>query len=363
MNPVNCQIDCLLHDHIDGSIAMLEILPELYRMSGKELPAYLRDYANLDEFHKKVIAWFSDPRIDIVTRFNLVTDVLQNKDTLHLAGYQYVRVRAGQKNRYCEGTIASHYHTRGDNKSNAKLTDKEAVDALVEGIKAGEKEFSAFEGNVLATIGRELIETKGEDEVLRIFRELSACDPAYVVGRGLVCDEAKYPPYLYVKVLNEARRRGYTVDPWCPHAGEWANLPGEDPNSLEVTARLLDNQRIAIYQMKAQRGEHFRLIYLDPELCSYMADHNIGVASCPESYSWMIKNYKELNLDLVRKKGVRVSLNPDDDLFMKGMPLVWQKCKEDYDFTEEDEFGFRVDAWKLHLGNRKPVPSDIAHLV
>lgn len=356
-------LDILLHDHIDGSIAMLEILSELYALSGKELPPQIRDFSDLDDLHKKVIAWFDDPRIAIDTRFGLVTDVLQNKDTLYLAGYMWAHTRASEGYRYCEGTMASHYHTKGDNGSKAKLTDKEAVDTMLEGVKAAGQWSPDFEGNILATIGRELIDKKGEDEVLRIFRELSECDPAYVVGRGLVCDEAQYPPHLYVPVLKTARARGYIVDPWCPHAGEWTNLPGLDPNSPEAEARLLENQRVAIYIMKAARGEHFRLLHKDPKLCQFMALNGIGITSCPESYSWMIKDPSELKLNLVRERGVKISLGPDDDLFMKSMPKVWQDCKESYGFTKQDELRFRVDAWKIRLGNRKPVPSDIASLV
>ncbi len=348
--PIPSGIDCLIHDHIDGSIAVLERLPELYKLSGLELPKELRDYENLADLGQKVRAWYSNTLLDIPTKFSLVTGVMQNPDTLFLVGKQYVKVRYGQGIRYCEGTIAPQYHTRGDKKSKAKLTEEEAIAALIEGIKAGEKEYPEFEANVLFTIGRELIREKGRDEALRLLRVATQCDRSYVVGFGLVSGEAIYRPHEYVDLFLEADRLGMPTD---PHAGEWANLPGEDPYSKEVEIRLLENVRVAVYDMKAKRISHGRPIWRDPELCGYLADNNIGVSSCPGSYlnTGLIKDVRELHLDTVLERGVPVSLNPDDDLFQYGIDdVAWMCCKA-YPSLRLDKL--RLNAHETKLGHRK----------
>jgi len=342
-----------LHDHIDGSMPILEILPELYKLSGLELPDQLRDFVNLADLKSKVDAWYKDTLLDIPTKFGLVTKVMQNPDTLFLVGRQYVKVRAGQGIRYCEGTIAPQYHTFGDKKSDAKLTEREVIAALVEGIKAGEKECPHFEGNILVTIGRELIREKGHNEVFRILRvAVNECDRDYVVGFGLVCDEAKYPPHEYVPVFLEADRLGIPTD---PHAGEWADLPGEEHDSQEVQRRLLENVHVAVHSMKAKRVGHARLIWQDPNLCRYMAQNNIGVTSCPGSYlnTGLITSTRELRLNFLLGMGVKVSLNPDDDLFMQGVDEVYWLCHKEYKFNEKEKQLLRMNAWNTRFGHRK----------
>src|SRR3989344_1181311 len=116
----------------------LERISDYHKLSGVEVPSQFRNFLNLSDLKQRVIAWYANPQIDIVTKFGLLTKVLQNPDTLFLFGYQYVKVRAGQEVRYCEGTFAPQYHTRGDNKSKARLTEKEAVSALLEGMRAAE---------------------------------------------------------------------------------------------------------------------------------------------------------------------------------------------------------------------------------
>lgn len=347
----------MCHDHMDGAITNLEKIPEYYRLSGLELPPQIQSFQNLAELKQKVIAWYRNPQIDIVTKFGLLTNVLQNKDTLFLFGHQYTKVRAGQGIKYCEGTFAPQYHTRGDNKSKAKLTEKEAVEVVLEGMKAAEKEHTDIEPNMLVAIGREIIDKKhlewgGVERAKRIIDVMANGDRSRMVGMSLVCDEAKYPPNLHTEIFDYANERGIPTD--C-HAGEWADLPGEDPESEEVHKRLLENQRFAVYRLKIKRGSHFRLLARDPELCRYMRDNNIGVSSCPGSYmySGLIKSTRELGLNFLLGIGVKVSLNPDDDLFMDGIDNVYWMCDKEYKFNLQERQLLRMNAWNTRFGHRK----------
>ena len=94
-----------LHDHLDGSRPLLDILPELHRLSGIEY----RFNPARDHF-EQVQRWFKDPQIDIVKKFGVTTGVMQTPETLRLAAKTYVLYRAQQGLKYCEATIAPQYH-------------------------------------------------------------------------------------------------------------------------------------------------------------------------------------------------------------------------------------------------------------
>jgi len=355
--PISSGLDCLHHDHADGAITNLEKIPEYYRLSGMEMPAQIRDFRNLGDLRQKVVAWYTNPQIDMPTKFGLLTNVLQNPDTLFLFGYQYVKVRAGQGVRYCEATFAPQYHVRGDNKSKAALTEKEVVDAFLAGTTAAEKDYPQIEANALVTIGREIVDPEhpewgGIPRAKKIIDIIAEGDRSRLVGVGLVSDEAAYPPEMHVEIFNYANERGIPVD---AHAGEWANLPGQDPNSPKVIAKLMQNMRTAVYTLKIKRGSHFRLLSRDKELCKYMIDNNIGVSSCPGSYlySGLIKDVRELELDVLLDMGLLVSLHPDDDLFMDDINKVFWDCLKAYNFTPFQVKQLRRNAWLTRFGNRK----------
>lgn len=348
----------LLHDHADGAITNLEKIPEYYQLSGIEMPTQIRNFSNLDDLKQKVIAWYTNPQIDIVTKFGLLTKVLQNPDTLFLFGYQYVKIRAGQGVGYCEATFAPQYHIFGDNKSKSKLTEKEAVSAFLAGMMEAEKEYPQIEANALVSIGREIVDPEhpewgGVEKAKKIIDIIAEGDRSRLVGMGWVCDEAKYPIEMRtIEIFNYAHERGIPTD---AHAGEWANLPGQDPNSPEVIAKLMENMRTAVHVLKIRRGSHFRLLSRDQELCKYMADNDIGVTSCPMSYiySGLIKDVRELQLDVLLERGVKVSLNPDDDLFMAAINKVFWECQRAYQFTRPNILKLIVNAYLTRLGNRK----------
>ncbi len=205
----------LLHDHLDGSRPLLKIMPELARLSGEK---YLFDPTR--DHHGQIKRWFSDPQIDIVKKFSVTTGVMQTPETIMLAARQYVRYRALQGFKYCEATIAPQYHVfKG-------LTEEEAVQAFVEGIKEGEKDFPDVEVNLLFSVGREV----SPEEGIRLVEVAAECDRNYVVGVGLVCDEAKDPPEKHEPMFRRAKQLG--LKRTC-HAGE-CSLPiffcGQDFN-------------------------------------------------------------------------------------------------------------------------------------
>src|SRR3989344_3424818 len=140
--------EVLLHDHGDGSITVLPILRKLYSHACTEFP--LDKNRDLETLHKQVKDWFFNPQIDIVRRFSLVTEVLKSYSALSMFAEQYVNYRAEQGFKYCEMTFAPQYHV------NEGFPVQHVVDALLSGIRLGERNYPEIEVNLLLTIGREV---------------------------------------------------------------------------------------------------------------------------------------------------------------------------------------------------------------
>lgn len=105
MSNSNWPQKAVLHDHLDGSVTLVPILPKLFELSGKKYP-----FDPLGDIRGDMAKLFKDPQINIVQKFSNTTGVMQSKETLSLAAESYVRVRAQQGLEYCEATVAPQYH-------------------------------------------------------------------------------------------------------------------------------------------------------------------------------------------------------------------------------------------------------------
>lgn len=351
-----------IHDHGDGAISNLEIAEDLYKMSGLKFP--FPGYKNLDDLHQKIKAWYADPYADIIGVFNFLTNVMQNPDTIHSVFYQYVKVRAGQKQQYREVMFAPHYHTRGDKISRVKLTKKEVLDAAIQGIKDGEKEHPEIEVNILVALGRELRPKKA----IRVLKVIEKCDRNYVVGFNLVCNEQRYPPERHIKTYDYAAAAEINAD--C-HTAEWVRRPKQKPDFERDLPKLKRNLRAAFTKLLAPknrqrdnqkiRAGHCIPLAYDPEMMRFAIDNNIGISFCPLSnlQGGNIPRLEALRLTKVLDHQISASLGADDDLFMPGLDQVRLECDKIYHFTEEQKVQLIVGPWNMRFGNRKPVPPDI----
>lgn len=327
----------LLHDHLDGSYPLVPILPQLFRMSGKEYPFDLAG-----DVHADMSKLFADPHIDIVDKFKNTTGVMQSLETLSLAAETYVGVRAWQGMRYCEFTIAPQYHVFGG------LTEKQVVEALVDGIKRGEAVFPNIEVNILFSIGREV----SSEEAVRLVNVASECDRDYVVGVGLVCDEAAHPPQKHIAMFKHAKELRFKTT--C-HVGEWCHFPSEKPDFKRDMGWLLRNIRVAVYDLKVDRLGHAIPIAHDKYLIQAVKERSIGIEGCPGSNitTGLIPNTEVLRIREMLSNDLLYSLQPDDDLFMPGINEVFQICNKEYHFTEDEKRKLLRNPWLCRFGNRK----------
>ncbi|MEK7076225.1 MAG: hypothetical protein AAB941_00995, partial [Patescibacteria group bacterium] len=228
------------------------------------------------------------------------------------------------------------------------LTEKDVIEALIEGIKKGEVEFPNVEMNLLFAIGREV----DSGEAVRLVNIAGECDRNYVVGIGLVCDEAVHPPEKHKAMFKQAKELGFKTT--C-HAGEWCHYSFQKPDWERDRDWLLRNIRIAVYDLGVDRLGHAIPLAYDMHLIQTVLERKIGVEGCPASNlsSGLISDTKYLKIRELLKAGVLYSLNPDDDLFMPALNEVFQICNVEYGFTEEEKQKLLLNPWLTRFGNRK----------
>jgi adenosine deaminase len=348
-------IDIMLHDHLDGSRPLLNILPELFWRTHEAKKCYPFN-PHTDHF-RQVKKWFSDVHRDIIEKFSLTTGVMQEVDTLYLAAKTYTEFRAREGYRYCEIRIAPQYHTfRG-------LTEKQVIDALIRGIKRGEEKYPGIEVNIVFSIGREVSSERSEELVLIA----SECDCDYVVGIDLVCDEAENPPEKHTEAFRLARVIG--IKRTC-HAGEW--VTNRRPEEKETLKQLVHNFTIdspllaknistALNVLKADRISHATALIQDPFLLEEVKARGVGIEGCPASNleTKAIPYLVALGIPGILDKGILYSLNSDDDLFLPTLDEIISTCKDDLLLTASDFEKMRANAWRTRFGLRKPVPCDV----
>jgi len=295
----------LLHDHLDGSAAMMDVMPELYRLAGKPYP-----FASEDECRR----FFDNPYGDIVAKFGVVTGVLQSRDALQLAAGAYVRRRAREGYAYVEAKFAPQYHCAGG------LTMKEVVTIMTEALVACGRAHGLAVLPVVC-IGREASPEEGV-AIARL-----ALEASFEVALDLVCDEANHPPEKHKPAFdltrNRIRRDG--------HAGEWV-LP--EP-AKTYRQRLLANVATAVRVLNVDGLGHALPLIDDlelhgGELVREIVDRDIRVTSCPASYvqTGLIAGVTALGLDRLLDAGVNLTVNPDDDLFLPNMQEVGRLLRD-----------------------------------
>ncbi|MDO8496068.1 MAG: hypothetical protein Q7S43_01300 [bacterium] len=354
MSAPYCGLDNMNHLHLDGSEGLIPIFYDLHRLSRKPFGLNPRQ-----ELKPQITQLFHNPHQGMVEIFKTTTDILQNPVTLFLATEQCVIFYARKGLKYIELTIAPQYLTRGDGIWSKGFSIKEAIDTMVEGIKSGEDkaqlEGSNIEANLLISVGREI----SSEEAVCLVNIAGACDHNYVVGIGLVCDEAHHPPEKHIPMFKRAKEWGFKTT--C-HAGEWATIP---PNFEKDLPLLIKNIRTAVIDLGVDRIGHATALAYDKELVKMIADKNIGIEGCPVSnlVCKVIPDLKSLKIRELLEAGILYSLNPDDDIFMPDFNEVFQLCNDAYKFTPEEKQQMRLNVWKTRFGNRKPVPRDIAPLL
>lgn len=298
----------LHHDHIDGSSAVFDVIIELYRIAGKEFPFPSKD---------AWLAFLAHPHENLVAKFASITGAVQSIEALELLGYAYGRRRALEGFLYVEAKFAPQYHVR------AGLTLRHACDAMIAGLDRASEEFG-ISIMPMVCIGREADPELGI-EIARI-----ALDYDGAAALDLVCDEGSHPPEKHLPAYRMTF--GSKVKRDC-HAGEWVS---PEP-ATTYRERLLRNVRTAVYDLRCNGIGHAIPLADDPELVDFCIANGVRIAGCPLSNlaGGLIGDVRDLRIGELLDRGVRYTLNADDDLLFPALPEVIAACDEAYDFTAE----------------------------
>ena len=202
-----------------------------YEKNNKPIPPGI----DLGEF---VRAKFVDPHGDIIEAFSHTTGLLQSEETLVEFGRNHTIARAEEHVSYDEVMLAPHYHLYGEFAKEAETDPVRAmtrvINAVVEGVKAGERTHPEIETNLLVAIGRELPVIKA----IQVLKALEKSDRNYAVGANLVCDESAFPPELHWLTFEYADDAEINFE---FHASEWVRKPEQEPDFGRDLPKLLKN--------------------------------------------------------------------------------------------------------------------------
>lgn len=278
IDPVLPLID--LHHHLDGSVRLATIL-DLGLQHNLPLPATtlegLRPYVQVSIPQPGVMAF--------IEKFEWMTGVLvdyaacrriayENIEDAARIGIDYIELR------YSPWFMAEAHH----------LSAEGVVEAVTDGIRAGEREFGV-KANQIGILSRHY-----GPEIA--FKELAALlsRKDEFVGLDLAGDEANFPGELFVRHFQQARDAGWHI---TVHAGEAAG-----PESIWQ----------ALSELGAERIGHAVRAIEDPELMDVLLEQGIGIECNLTSnvQTTTVPDYAHHPMKAFLQKGLLATLNTDD---------------------------------------------------
>jgi adenosine deaminase len=291
-----------IHRHLEGAIKPQTIL-RIAEKYGIDLPA--KTVEGLTPF---VCVNENDKTLgDFLKKFSILGKLWVDTDAIKEISRQCVLDAKEENVRAMELRFSPHSMSKAGN-----LTMKQVVDAVIEGVREGEKETGIIVG--LTTIiprqkdydqakeiedlteeyvknGAMALEAEadaGKDPLKQGFSKVTAID--------LACDEAKYPPEPHAPIFLESEREGIHR---TLHAGE---------------ARGADSVRSALHDCHAERIGHGIRSFEDPELVQELVLREIPLEMCPTSneQTGAIDTLEHHPLKKFYDMGGKATINTDD---------------------------------------------------
>ncbi|MBI2674387.1 MAG: hypothetical protein HYX22_01460 [Candidatus Yanofskybacteria bacterium] len=361
------------HRHLDGDRTMVEAMPLLHSATHDDflLKAYPFDTNRWSGHAEAISHWFLEGGLhkNLVEKFKVTTGVMQNPFTIFYAVKNFVVIN-GRRGFCGEFIIAPQYHVFGDACCpQGTLTEKDVMNIVIKGIKAGEKQLKK-EGvnttfNVWWGIGREV----SPEEAVRLTRVALEYDPDDVLGISLVCHEPSAPPEKFVDAFRLAKREKRKT---ACHV-EWVKDRKENEkdtpdkihrNFQEDLPQLTKNLTTAIFDLDVDQIDHGFGLAENPELMKVVADKGTVVTVCPGSLltTRLINNIKMLKIREMLDAGILLCWDVDDDICMPAYNQLEQMYREAYakppsaenlDRLKEDLDKLERNAELALFGNRK----------
>lgn len=269
-----------LHRHLDGNVRVNTIW-ELGHQHGIALPAdsleTLAPFVQIQGKETSLVAFLK--------KLDWMVAVLADLDAVKRVAYENVADAALSVLDYAELRFSPYYMAM-----NHKLPIEGVVEAVVDGVKAGLKDYNV-KINLIGIMSRSFGQAACTQEL-----EGLLAHKQHLVAMDLAGDELGFPGELFNDHFKRVRDAGLAI---TAHAGEAAGS---------------QSMWQAIQELGATRIGHGVSAIHDPRLMEYLAKHRIGIESCPTSnlHTSTVVSYAEHPFRTFMDAGVLISLNTDD---------------------------------------------------
>ncbi len=306
-----------LHLHLDGSMLPASAW-EMAKERGVKMPA-----DNLEDF-KKFIVVTTDCRDvnEYLEKFELPLQIMQDKEAITRTAKELVLLLASQGLVYAEIRFAPQLHMRKG------LTQDDAIEAVLEGVKLGMEEAKSIEIGVICCAMSVGLETVNKEENLETIRATKRYLGKGVVAADLAGAEGIVPLKNFHYVFDLARELGV---PFTCHAGD-SDGPQTAWDALEFGTK---------------RIGHGHKVYDDKELIKKCIEDNVTLEICPTSniQCQSQPSYAEHPAKKLLDMGVRVTINTDNMVLSDiDLDKEYDHCLNDMGFEYNDLIKMNINS-------------------
>lgn len=258
-----------LHCHLDGSLnvaCVSSLVGREVRLSELQVADDCKDLA------------------EYLEKFNLPLQGLQTAESLKRGAYSFIKDIAAENVRYVEVRFAPLLST------NEGLTPNQVIDAVLEGLARGKKDFGV-ESNIIASLMRHQ-SVEENLKMVKVAREY--------LGNGLCAidlagDEASFPMCNFVDLFTYAKTIGL---PFTIHAGEQGSIQ----NVLDAV------------NCGASRIGHGIALRGNLDAQKILISKGIGIEMCPISnqQTKSVANLSEYPIKEFLDNGLLITINTDN---------------------------------------------------
>ncbi|GFI61177.1 adenosine deaminase [Clostridiales bacterium] len=306
-----------LHLHLDGSM-LPESAWEMALERGIKMPA-----DNLEDFKRFIIVTADCRSVnEYLEKFELPLQIMQDKNSIKRTAKELVVLLAGQGVAYAEIRFAPQLHTRKN------LTQSDATEAVLEGVKEGMAEAKTIEIGVICcamSIGEESINMEENLETIRTAKKY--LDKG-VVAADLAGAEGIVPLKNFSYIFDLARELEV---PFTCHAG--------DSDGPQTAWDAID--------FGTKRIGHGHKVYDDKKLIQRVIDEGITLEICPTSniQCQSQPSYAEHPAKKLLDMGVRVTINTDNMVLSDiSLDKEYDHCINDMGFEYNDLIKMNINS-------------------
>ncbi|MGL4991988.1 MAG: adenosine deaminase [Sarcina sp.] len=269
-----------LHCHLDGCLRTKTVI-ELAKKENIEIESL--DYEKVEDM--LVVPEYCASLDIYLRRFDLPGLLMQNKENLKRISYELIEDVNKENVKYIEIRFAPLFHVAGG------LSVKEVINAILEGLREGEKDFGVKSNLIICIMRHHDLESG--------YKLIEDCKE--FIGNGVVAVDLAggelegFAP-KYEDMFKVARSYGYRV---TVHAGE----TGFAQNVID-----------AITLLGAERIGHAVAIQNNKEAYNLVRDNKITLEMCPKSNldTKAVTSYKTHPLRRFLNDGLEVNLSTDN---------------------------------------------------